>query len=262
MEYRGTQTLTSAQGERSTSIMPKRKTTILIADDDLQLLNLITLNLELEGYGVLSASDGWQALERIERHHPDLVLLDVMLPRMSGFAVCHQVRACSLVPIIIITARGQEQEKIRGLDLGADDYLAKPLNISELLARVRAVLRRVQFAAGVLAPPEQAPLILGALSIDDAQRQVTMAGRKVELTPTEYRLLVSLARNVGRIMLQDLLLEHVWGKEYVGEHHMLQVNINRLRRKLESDPAHPRYLLTAPGVGYLLVVPPNEQGER
>jgi DNA-binding response OmpR family regulator len=122
--------------------MPKRKTTVLVADDDLQLLDLITLNLELEGYSVLRAGDGRQALERFERQHPDLLLLDVMMPRMSGLAVCYRVRACSTVPILIITARGQEQEKIRGLDLGADDYLAKPFSVSELLARVRAMLRR------------------------------------------------------------------------------------------------------------------------
>jgi DNA-binding response OmpR family regulator len=239
--------------------MPKRKTTVLVADDDLQLLDLVTLNLELEGYGVLSASDGGQALERIERYHPDLVLLDVMMPRMSGFAVCHQVRASSTVPIIIITAREQEQERIRGLDLGADDYLVKPFSVGELLARVRAVLRRAQFTTGELAPLGQAPLTLGALSIDYTQRLVTMAGCKVALTPTEYRLLAHLARDPGHIVPQERLLEHVWGSAYVGENHLLQVNINRLRRKLEADPVHPRYLLSEPGVGYVLAAPPQVQ---
>ena len=237
--------------------MPKRKTTVLIADDDLQLLDLVTLNLELEGYGVLRASDGRQALERIERHHPDLVLLDVMMPRMSGFAVCHQVRAYSTVPIIIITARGQEQDKIRGLDLGADDYLVKPFSVGELLARVRAVLRRAQFTTGELAPAGQSPMILGELSIDFGQRLVTMAGRKVVFTPTEYRILTSLAHSAGQIVPQERLLEHAWGTAYVGEDHLLQVKINRLRRKLESDPAHPRYILTEPGVGYVLATPPQ-----
>ena len=230
--------------------MPKRKTTVLIADDDLQLLDLVTLNLELEGYGVLRASDGRQALERIERHNPDLVLLDVMMPWMSGFAVCHQVRAYSTVPIIIITARGQEQDKIRGLDLGADDYLVKPFSVGELLARVRAVLRRAQ-----LTEDEHAlhtTMTIGDLSIDFGQQLVLMAGRKVVLTPTEYRILAYLAQLAGRIVPQKRLLEHVWGAVYVGEDHMLQVNINRLRHKLEPDPAHPRYLLTEPGVGYLL----------
>ncbi len=230
--------------------MTKRKTTVLIADDDLQLLDLVTLNLELEDYGVLRASDGRQALERIERHHPDLVLLDVMMPRMSGFAVCHQVRAYSTVPIIIITARGQEQDKIRGLDLGADDYLIKPFSVGELLARVRAVLRRAQ-----LTEDEHAlhtTMTIGDLSIDFGQQLVLMAGRKVVLTPTEYRILAYLAQLAGRIVPQKRLLEHVWGVMYEGEDHMLQVNINRLRHKLEPDPAQPRYLLTEPGVGYLL----------
>ena len=237
--------------------MPKSKTTVLVADDDLQLLDLVTLNLELEGYGVLRASDGRQALERIERYHPDLVLLDVMMPRMNGFAICHQVRECSTIPIIIITARGQEQDRIRGLDLGADDYLVKPFSVSELLARVRAVLRRAQFTTGELAPAEQAPLTLGELSIDYAQRTVTMAGQRIVLTPTEYRILAVLAHNAGRVVPQERLLEHAWGSAYVGENHLLQVNINRLRRKLESDPMHPRYILFEPGVGYVLAVPPQ-----
>jgi DNA-binding response OmpR family regulator len=231
----------------------------MIADDDLQLLDLVTLNLELEGYSVLRTSDGRQALERIERHNPDLVLLDVMMPRMSGFAVCHRVRECSTVPIIIITARGQEQDKIRGLELGADDYLVKPFSVGELLARVRSVLRRAQLTTGELAPAGQSPLILGELAIDFGQRLVTMAGRKAVLTPTEYRILAYLGRNAGRIVPQDVLLERAWGTAYVGEDHMLQVNINRLRRKLESDPAHPRYILTEPGVGYVLATPPQAQ---
>lgn len=237
--------------------MLKRKTTVLIADDDLQLLDLVTLNLDLEGYGVLRASDGRQALERIERYHPDLALLDVMMPGMSGFAVCHRVCTCSKVPVIIITARGQEQDKIRGLDLGADDYLVKPFSVGELLARVRAVLRRVQATEDERALPTS--MTLGDLSIDFGQQLVLMAGCKVALTPTEYHLLADLARNAGRIVPQDFLLERVWGKEYVGEHHLLQVNINRLRHKLEVDPVHPRYLLTEPRVGYLLAIQSDAQ---
>ncbi|HZT98048.1 MAG TPA: response regulator transcription factor [Ktedonobacteraceae bacterium] len=236
-----------------------KKTTILIADDDLQLLDVVTLNLELEGYHVLRASDGKQALEQIERHNPDLVLLDVMMPRMSGFAVCHQVREFSAVPIIVITARGQERDKIRGLDLGADDYLVKPFSVGELLARVRAVLRRAQFTKGELAPAMCMPMTVGDLSIDFEQHLVLMAGRKVALTPTEYRILAYLAQHAGSIVLQERLLEHIWGTAYVGDNHMLQVNINRLRRKLEHDPAHPHYLLTEPGIGYLLATPPEVQ---
>jgi DNA-binding response OmpR family regulator len=237
--------------------MPMRKTTVLTADDDPQLLRLIARNLQLEDYDVLVASDGQQALEQIEQHAPDLVLLDVMMPRMDGFTVCQRVREFSAVPIIIVTARGQDQDKVRGLDLGADDYLTKPFSIEELLARVRAVLRRAQFTASEQAHAMHTTTTIGDLTIDFAQHLVTMGAREIELTPTEYRILAYLAQNSDRVVTQDLLLEHVWGMEYVGEGHMLQVNINRLRRKLEPDHAHPRYILTKVGIGYLLAAQPD-----
>jgi len=240
-------------------MMPKKKSTILTADD-LQLLELVTLNLELERYEALRASNGKQALELIERHRPDLVLLDVMMPRMSGFAVCHQVRACSTVPIIMITVQGQDRDKIRGFDLGAGDYLVKPFSVDELLARVRAVLGRAQFTTGEHAQTLRMPMTLELLTIDFAQRLMMMADRKLVLTSTEYRLLAYLAQYTGRVVIQDLLLEQAWGIAYVGEGHLLQVNINRLRHKLEPDPAYPRYLLTEPGVGYLLATQPEVQG--
>jgi len=236
--------------------MPARKTTILTADDDPQLLRLITRNLQLEGYVVLSASDGQQALEEIERSMPDLVLLDVMMPKMDGFTVCQRVREFSAVPIIIVTARGQDQEKVRGLDLGADDYLTKPFSVDELLARVRAVLRRTQFSAKESAQGLQTSISTGDLTIDYSQHLVTKAGKEIPLTPTEYNIIAYLAQNAGRIITQDLLLEHVWGAEYLGESHMLQVNINRLRHKLEADPSQPRYILTKIGVGYSLATLP------
>jgi DNA-binding response OmpR family regulator len=232
--------------------MPAKRTTILTADDDPQLLRLVSRNLELEDYEVITASDGQQALERIETQMPDLVLLDVMMPKMDGFTVCQRVRAFSAVPIILITARGQDQDKVRGLDLGADDYLTKPFSVDELLARVRAVLRRTLFSAGEPTHAMNAMTRIGELVIDYRQRLVTAAGRELSLTPTEYRLLAYLAQNAGRIVTQDLLLERIWGAEYVGESHMLQVNINRLRRKIEPDPAHPRYILTKVGIGYQL----------
>jgi DNA-binding response OmpR family regulator len=232
-----------------------RKTTILSADDDPHLLRLVARNLELEGYAVLTASDGEGALHLIEEQQPDLVLLDVMMPRLDGFSVCTRVREFSAVPIILLTARGQDQDKVRGLDLGADDYLTKPFSIDELLARVRAVLRRAQFSSGERTSGLRSIITVGDLTIDDSQRTVTRAGRELALTPTEYRLLAYLAQNVGRVVTQDLLLERVWGAEYVGESHMLQVNINRLRRKLEDDPAHPRYIRTKVGIGYLLAAP-------
>ena len=231
--------------------MPTKKTTILTADDDPQLLRLVARNLQLEGYEVLTASDGQQALEQIEATLPDLVLLDVMMPKMDGFTVCQRVREFSTVPVIMVTARGQDQDKVRGLDMGADDYLTKPFSVDELLARVRAVLRRTNFTS-IENNAARAAATIGDLHIDFTQHLVTMAGIEVILTPTEYRILSYLAQNVGRVVTQDLLLEHVWGSEYVGESHMLQVNVNRLRRKLEVDPTHPRYILTKVGIGYLL----------
>jgi len=232
--------------------MPAKKTTILTADDDPQLLRLMTRNLQLEGYDVLGASDGQQALELIESNPPDLVLLDVMMPKMDGFTVCYRVREFSSVPIIIVTARGQDQDKVRGLDLGADDYLTKPFSVDELLARVRAVLRRSQFTARENAQGLRASTATGDLTIDYSQHLVILAGREVPLTPNEYRILAYLAQNVGHVVTQDLLLEHVWGSEYLGESHMLQVNINRLRHKLEVDPTQPHYILTKVGIGYSL----------
>jgi DNA-binding response OmpR family regulator len=237
--------------------MPGKKTTILAADDDPQLLRLMTRNLQLEGYDVLAASDGQQALELIENNALDLVLLDVMMPKMDGFTVCYRVREFSAVPIIIVTARGQDQDKVRGLDLGADDYLTKPFSVDELLARVRAVLRRAQFTARENAQGLRASTTTGDLAIDYSQHLVIMAGHEMSLTPTEYRIIAYLAQNAGRVVTQDLLLEHVWGPEYLGESHMLQVNINRLRRKLEVDPTQPRYILTKVGVGYSLASLPS-----
>lgn len=232
--------------------MPAKRTTILTADDDPQLLRLVSRNLELEDYEVVTASNGQQALEMIEAQTPDLVLLDVMMPKMDGFTVCQRVREFSAVPIILITARGQDQDKVRGLDLGADDYLTKPFSVDELLARVRAVLRRTQFSASERTQAMNSIGTISDLVIDYRQRLVTLAGRELPLTPTEYRLLAYLAQNAGRVLTQDLLLEQIWGAEYVGESHMLQVNINRLRRKIEPDPAHPRYILTKVGIGYQL----------
>jgi len=235
--------------------MPAKKTTILTADDDPQILRLVTRNLDLDGYEVIAVSDGQAALEQIEAHSPDLVLLDIMMPRMDGFTVTQRVREFSSVPIMLLTARGQDQDKIRGLDLGADDYLTKPFSVEELLARVRAVLRRSQFGAD--SQGLSAKTTVGELEVDYVQHLVTMGGQEITLTPTEYRILAYLAQNAGRVVTQDLLLEQVWGPEYTGESHMLQVNINRLRRKIEDDHTHPRYLLTKVGIGYLLANQPR-----
>jgi DNA-binding response OmpR family regulator len=232
--------------------VPAKKTTVLVADDDPQLLRLVTRNLELDGYEALAAADGQQAMEQIETTMPDLVLLDIMMPKMDGFTVCERVREFSAVPIIMLTARGQDADKVRGLDLGADDYLTKPFSVDELLARVRAVLRRGQYGQNEVGQALQAKTIIGRMTVDYAQHSISMDGRELPLTPIEYRIIAYLSHNAGRVVTQDLLLEHVWGAEYAGESHMLQVNINRLRRKLEPDPAHPAYILTKVGVGYLM----------
>src|SRR5436305_3656065 len=236
--------------------MPAKKTTILAADDDPQLLRLISRNLQLDGYESPAANDDQQALELLQTNSPDLLLLDVMMPRMDGFTVCYRVREFSSVPIIIITARGQDQDKVRGLDLGADDYLTKPFSVDELLARVRAVIRRSQFTAREYSQGLRATTETGSLVIDYSQHMVMLKDHEIALTPTEYRIIAYLSQNVGRVVTQDLLLEHVWGPEYLGESHMLKVNINRLRRKLEVDATQPRYILTKVGVGYSLAALP------
>jgi DNA-binding response OmpR family regulator len=235
--------------------MPAKKTTIVVADDDPQLLRLVTRNLEFEGYEPIAVADGQQALEEIERRQPDLALLDVMMPKLDGFAVCERVREFSNLPIIILTARGQDQDKIHGFDVGADDYLTKPFNVDELLARVRAVLRRSQATVGREGSGAGSVLDLGALHIDFVQRLVTLDGAELALTPIEYRLLAYLAQNAGRIVTQDLLLEHVWGPEYVGESHLLQVNVNRLRHKIEPEGSTHRFIRTKVGIGYQLIAP-------
>src|SRR5207245_82825 len=169
-----------------------------------QLLRLMTRNLEFEGYEVIPVSDGQQAFDQIEAHVPDLVLLDVMMPKMDGFSVCYRVREFSSVPIILVTARGQDQDKVRGLDLGADDYLTKPFSVDELLARVRAVLRRAHFTATEQAQTLRTTLSIGELTIDFGQHLVFMRGQEVPLTPTEYSIIAYLAQNAGRVVTQDL----------------------------------------------------------
>jgi DNA-binding response OmpR family regulator len=237
--------------------MPARKTTIVVADDDPQILKLVTRNLQLEGYATHAATNGQEALEAVQTAQPDAVLLDVMMPKLDGFAVCQQVRTFSTVPIIMITARGNDQDKVRGLDLGADDYLTKPFSVDELLARVRAVLRRADYRQATQTAELAAPLTLGDITLDPAQHRVTRGTEEINLTPTEYALCLYLAQNAGRVLTQNMLLEHVWGAEYTGEHHMLQVNINRLRRKLELDATQPHYILTKSGVGYLFAAQPQ-----
>lgn len=220
---------------------------ILVVDDEPRYLRLIEFNLESDGYDVARASTGEEAVAAAAREHFDLVILDLMLPGIDGFETCVRIREFSTVPIIMLTARGRDEDKVKGLRLGADDYVTKPFSAQELLARVAAVLRRAMLSDIGDSP---GVLELGQLRIDLARHRVTVRGKEVGLTPTEYRLLYQLAASTGRVVVQDQLVEQVWGKGYDSE--VLRVTVRRLRRKLEEDPEHPSLVLNVPGVGYML----------
>ena len=226
---------------------------ILAVDDEPRYLEIIRFNLETAGYAVSCAASGEEALELVAAEEPDLIVLDVMLPGLDGFEVCAAVRERSSCPIIMLTAKGAEEDKVRGLRLGADDYVTKPFSAQELLARVEAVLRRVRPPEGGERQP--ATIVLGDLRIDRPRKEVTLAGREIRLSPTEYRLLLCLAVNAGAVLARDELLTEVWGPAYKGEDEILRVSLWRLRQKLEDDPAAPRYVVTRPGLGYMLAAP-------
>ena len=223
------------------------KKRILIVDDEVSILKFLRSNLEDRGYTAISATNGEEALHIIERELPDLIILDVMMPKMDGFEVCRQLREWSQIPIIMLSARGDEKDKVKCLDLGADDYIVKPFGANELMARVSAVLRRTR-AAGI--STTKASITSGDLVINFAKRQITRAGTEVKLTPTEYSLLQELAANSGKVLTHTHLLKRVWGSEYQDEREYLHVFVRRLRSKLESDPNNPKYILTVSGVGY------------
>ena len=225
---------------------------ILVVDDEPRYVRWITVNLRASGYRVLTASDGQAALEAAAAERPDLVLLDIGLPLMDGLEVCRRIREFSTVPIIMLTAKAAEADKVAGLDAGADDYLPKPFGPPELMARVRAALRRSRYAESPTAEPV---FHHGDLAIDFARHEVRHAGEPVTLTPTEYKLLVQLARHAGRVLLPEQLLAAVWGPEYREETQHVRLYVSRLRRKIEPDPDHPRYVLTKPGIGYLFAPP-------
>lgn len=226
---------------------------ILVADDDSTMRLLIRRTLELAKYDVALAEDGEAALSVAQSRPFDLLVLDVMMPALDGLEVCRRVRAASGVPIILLTALDNEEDIIRGLDAGADDYLPKPFATGELLARVRAALRRARLNAAPPAPPVRT----GQLTVDLSQHLADLDGQDLALTPTERRLLGHLARHLGRVLTTDQLLSLVWGPEYVGDARLVQVNISRLRHKIEPDPAHPTYIRTLSGVGYSLAKLPT-----
>jgi DNA-binding response OmpR family regulator len=230
--------------------------TILAVDDEPHVLKLLKANLEPSGYKILTAADGEQALQIVENELPDLVILDLMLPKMDGYAVCRQIREFSAVPIIMLTARSAEVDLIHGFEVGADDYLTKPFSVTELLMRVQAVLRRSKWPEEIVS---RQGFEAGPIAIDFAQHRVTVDGEPVKLTPTEYRLLTYLASNANRVIMHRELLRAVWGPEYGEETEYLRVYIRYLRQKLEPDPSNPQYLLTQPGAGYMFHHPEEER---
>ncbi len=228
-------------------------TRILVVDDEPRYLRLLEANLLTEGYEVIAVDNGPEALEVFSTQPVDLILLDILLPGMDGFTVCQRIRQFSSVPIIMLTAKGEEQDRVRGLDVGADDYLVKPFSVMELLARVRAVLRRAQVSeAG-----QERFFTHGDLRIDFARAEVWLGDQPVYLSATEYRLLLQFSHNIGKILTAEELLTSVWGPEYREDKEILWVTIARLRQKVEKDPHSPRHIVTRSGLGYLM--PPLEE---
>ncbi len=226
--------------------MSKSGARILVVDDEIEIQRALQRSLTAYGFEVFTVGSGEEALEAIPQHRPDLMLLDLGLPGISGLEVCKQVRAQSSLPIIVLSVKDAERDKVLALDLGADDYVSKPFGINEVLARVRVALRHsAQLQAGT-----EPSFVIGPLKVDFAQRSVQVNGQDVKLTPTEYDLLKVLIKNRGKIMTRQMLLSQVWGTGYGSEAHYLHVYIGQLRRKIEPDYAHPRFILTVSGVGY------------
>ncbi|MBI4495250.1 MAG: response regulator transcription factor [Chloroflexi bacterium] len=226
-----------------------RSQTVLVVDDEPRIRRFVRTELEAQGYRVLLAENGAQGLELIETEAPDLVVLDLIMPGIDGFETLERLRELTQVPVILLTAKGGDRDKVRGLDLGADDYLTKPFNPEELSARIRAVLRRTRAPA---TSESHRPLVYGDLLVDLDQRRVLVGDREVALSPTEWQLLYYLASNAGKVILHEDLLAMTWGPEYRNDLQYLRVWISRLRRKLRDDPVQPRFIRTVPGVGYMV----------
>lgn len=230
--------------------------TILLIEDNTTLAETLRYNLEREGYAVLQADDGIQGLELIHQEKPDIVVLDIMLPRLDGFSVCRIVRQESDIPIIMLTARQDEVDRIAGLELGADDYVTKPFSLGELLARIRAILRRTERQPGSI---NRETLQVGGISVDIKSRRAWRDGQELSLPQKEFDLLTCLMRNRGIALSRDLLLERVWGNDFMGDNRTVDVHIRWLRGKIETDPAHPNYIQTVRGIGYRFEIPSDKE---
>jgi len=223
---------------------------ILVVDDEERMARFIRLNLEHDGFQVIEAYRGQQALEKLRTALPDLILLDVMMPDLDGFEVLKMIREVSKIPVIMLTAKGEEDDKVKGLELGADDYITKPFSSRELVSRVKAVLRRFE---SVGEGSDDVIQVDDRLKIDFGRREVWVEGKLINLRPTEYRLLYHLVKNAGWVLTYDQILSRVWGYEYRDESHYVRLYINYLRDKLEKDPSNPKYILTERGVGYRFI---------
>jgi len=233
--------------------MSSKEPAVLVVEDDPDVLHMLQDFLDQKGYRVLTAVDGESAIDAVSKGNPDAVLLDIMLPGMDGFEVCERIRKFSEVPIIMVTAKVEDEDKVKGLELGADDYLTKPFSSSELAARIKAALRR----PAMRKEGAQTLFRCEDLMVDFARRRVTVGGEQVPLTTIEYKLISHLAQNAGRVVTADELLETVWDKDAMGNYHLLQVNIARLRIKLGEEKGARKYILTEHGTGYLMVKEPE-----
>ncbi len=228
---------------------------ILVVDDEPRYVRLMEANLVSAGYRVITAANGLEAVSVVDEEHPDLVLLDVMMPELDGIGACERIRRFSNIPIIMVTARGDERDRVAGLDVGADDYIVKPYSVTELLARVRAVLRRAQLSDSNY---QKSVFAHKDLRVDFARAEVFIGENDVLLSATEYRLLLQFVQNQGQVLASEELLENVWGKSYRDDKEVLWVSISRLRQKLEDNPKDPQYIVTRPGLGYTMPNPDDK----
>ena len=230
--------------------MPDRSARILLVDDEQPIQTLLSYPLRKEGYDVVHATDGEQALERFDEQPFDLVVLDLMLPKLDGLEVCRRLRSRSSVPIIMLTAKSEEIDKVVGLELGADDYITKPFSLREFSSRIKAALRRAEMSRPVETGPDEIPLVIRDIRMDFPKRSVRVRGDEAQLTFVEFEILAALARAPGRVFTRDMLLSRIWGDAAYRDPRTIDVHIRHLREKVERDPKDPEYLLTVRGVGY------------